>query len=145
MKSFRHPLLYFLISLLPGLHSSAQDSSSIKLTAASSNAAFPGDSSAWQSYLKRNVDTMVPIRNKAKSGSYTVVVKFIISKSDMVSDVAPVTNYGYGMEEEVMKVMMKWSRWEPAGANTKPGYQAYTVSFTFVVPKKKGLFGRRRN
>ena len=145
MKSFRRSLIYLLILLLPGLHAFSQDSSSIKHTGAGSNAAFLKDSSAWESYLRRNVDTMVPIRNKAKSGTYTVVVKFIISKGGVISDVAPVTNYGYGMEEAVVRVMKKWSRWEPAGANAKPEYQAHTVSFTFVVPKKKGFFGRRRS
>ena len=39
---------------------------------------------------------------QSKKGTYTVVVKFITTKDAVVSDVTPVTNYGYGMEEEVM-------------------------------------------
>ena len=50
---------------------------------------------------------MVPVRNKAKKGVYTIVVKFITTKDGTVSDVVAVTNYGYGMEAEVMRVIKK--------------------------------------
>lgn len=151
MKLFKHPLLYFFILLLPGLHTFAQDSSSTTHTRASNNAAFQRDSSAWESYLRKNVDTMVPVRNGAKKGTYTVAVNFIL-RDGVISDVAAVTNHGYGMEEAVVQVMKKWSSWPPASPiwvpaqqNSKPIFEYHTVSFTFVVPKKKGLFGRRRN
>jgi outer membrane biosynthesis protein TonB len=141
MKLFSHPLICLLILLMPGMHAFAQDSASVTHTAAGNNAGFPKDSSAWESYLRRNVDTMVPVRNKAKKGSYTVVVRFIITKDGVVSDVAAVTNYGYGMEEEVMLAIKKYSvwGWRPAPQNSKPVIEAHTVSFTFVVPKRKFL------
>ena len=145
MKLFYHPLIYLLILLLPGLHAFAQDSTSVTHTRAGSNAGFPKDSSAWEGYLRRNIDTTVPFRNKAKKGTYTVVVKFIISKDGAVSDVLPVTHYGYGMEAEVMRVLKKSPRWVPAQQNSRPVFEYHTVSFTFIVPKKRGLFGRRRN
>jgi outer membrane biosynthesis protein TonB len=141
MKLFSYPLIYLLILLMPGLHAFAQDSSSVTHIAAGSNTGFPKDPSAWESYLRRNVDTMVPVRNKAKKGSYTVVVRFIITTDGAVSDVVAVTSYGYGMEAEVMRVIKKHSRWgwEPAQQNSKPVIEAHTVSFTFIVPKRKFL------
>ena len=145
MKLFNHPLIYLLIFLLPGLHAFAQDSASVTHTRAGSNADFPKDSSAWEGYLRRNIDTMVPVRNKAKKGVYTIVVKFITTKDGTVSDVVAVTNYGYGMEAEVMRVIKKSPSWMPAQQNSRPVFEYHTVSFTFIVPKKKGLFGRRRN
>ena len=145
MKLFSHPLIYFLILLMPGLHAFAQDSTSVTHTRTGSNAGFPKDSSAWEGYLRRNIDTMVPVRNKAKKGVYTIVVKFITTKDGTVSDVVAVTNYGYGMEAEVMRVIKKSPSWMPAQQNSRPVFEYHTVSFTFIVPKKKGLFGRRRN
>ena len=100
-------------------------------------AGFPKDSSAWQSYLRRNVDTLVPVRNKAKKGIYTVVVRFIISKDGAVSDVVAVTNNGYGMEEAVMRVIKKTPIWRPAQQNSQPVFKYHTISFTFTVPKKR--------
>jgi hypothetical protein len=141
MKLFSHPLISLLILLMPGPHALAQDSASVTHTGAGSNTGFPKDSSAWESYLRKNIDTMVPVRNKAKKGTYIVVVRFIITKDGTVSDVVAVTNYGYGMEAEVMRVIKKYSRWGwmPAQQDSKPVFEYHTISFTFVVPKKRFL------
>ena len=113
---------------MPGLHTFSQDSSS-----------------AWESYLRKNVDTTVPIRNKAKKGTYNVIVSFIISKDGYVADVKAETNHGYGMEEEVMRAMKKYSRWGwgPASEKREVAKQYHRVSFIFIVPKKRSVLKRR--
>ena len=107
---------------------------------------FSQDSSyAWENYLRKNVDTTVPIRNKAKKGTYNVIVSFIISKDGYISDVKAETNHGYGMEEEVMRAMKKYSRWGwGQELEKKEAFKQYhRLSFIFIVPKKRSFLKKR--
>jgi len=115
---------------MPGLHTFSQDSSSF-----------------WENYLRKNVDTTVPIRNKAKKGTYNVIVSFIIIKDGYVADVKAETNHGYGMEEEVIRAVKKYSRWGWGQEleNSKVVKQYHRLSFIFIVPKKKVFAKKRRS
>lgn len=143
MNYTRHTLLYLLILVIPGIHTYAQDSTSLSSNGSGHTAIFPGKQHDWDDYLRKNVDTTVPVRNKAKKGSYTVVVKFIIAKDGTLADVQAVTNNGYGMEEEVIRVLIKSPRWGPVSENNHAAHSSHTQSFIFVVPKKKGAAEKR--
>ena len=143
MKFVRHTLIYLLILLMSSLHTFSQDSSLIINTRISGNAIFPGGQSAWENYLRKNVDTTAPIRNKAKKGTYNVIVDFIIDKDGWLSDITAKTNYGYGMEEAVFRAIKKSPRWVPQLGNSKIVNSYVTQSFIFLVPKKKGSANKR--
>ena len=96
-------------------------------------AAFPGGVTEWKKYLQINIDATVPVKNGAKAGTYTVVVQFIVHKDGRVSDVRALTNHGFGMEEEAMRLIKKGPHWIPAIQN---GHQvtAYRKQpITFVI------------
>jgi antitoxin component YwqK of YwqJK toxin-antitoxin module len=76
-------------------------------------AEFPGGDNAWGAFLSQNLKTNVPIKNKAPLGTYNVVITFIVSTNGKIIDVKPVTNVGYGMEDEAMRVIKKSPRWKP--------------------------------
>lgn len=80
----------------------------------SRNAEFRGGKSNWQKYLIKNLRTRVPIKNGAPNGSYKVMVRFKIDDRGNVFDVEPETNFGYGMEDEVLRVVRKSPRWKNA-------------------------------
>lgn len=81
------------------------------------DAGFPGGPAAWGNYLHKNLNGEVATDNGAPAGTYRVVVRFIVSKDGDISDVQPVTNIGYGMEEEAIRVIKSGPKWTPAQQN----------------------------
>lgn len=144
MKFKRHKLLYLFILLISCQHSFSQESSPITYTTLTNDSLYLGGQITWGRFLKNNVDSAIPVNNRAKKGVYTVVVKFIISKDGSLSDIAATTNHGYGMEQEVIRVLKKSKSWTPAPQNVKPVYRVGNVSYTFTVTKRK-LFAKRKH
>jgi antitoxin component YwqK of YwqJK toxin-antitoxin module len=92
---------------------------------------FPGKEKGWISFLTKNLDAMVPIRNNVGAGYYTALVKFIVNTDGSISDITPVTSLGFGMEQEVVRIMKKSPRWIPAvqfGRKVK-AYRIQPVTF----------------
>lgn len=77
-------------------------------------ATFAGGPEAWRKYLERNLKATVPVDNGAKPGTYTVVVQFMVNTDGSIEDIKPMTKHGYGMEEEVVRIIEKGPRWIPA-------------------------------
>ena len=99
-------------------------------------AVFPGGPGAWGDYLKANLKANVPVKKKAPAGSYKVLVQFIVSKDGSINNIAPVTSFGYGMEEEVIRIMQKSPRSNTAMQNGR-NVNAYRMQpVTFVVEGK---------
>ena len=71
--------------------------------------------------------------NGAPPGRHTVIVQFIVDKEGNVSDIQALSNVGFGMEEEAIRVLKRADKWEPA---IQAGYKvkAYRVQrITFEV------------
>lgn len=77
-------------------------------------ASFPGGDSAWLVFLKMNLNSGLPARNGAEVGTYSVIVKFIVSKDGSVADVYCENDPGYGMCEEAVRLIKKGKKWIPA-------------------------------
>jgi|CXWL01.1.fsa_nt_gi protein TonB len=71
----------------------------------------------WINFLKKNLNAETPVNNGAGPGRYTVVVQFVVDKEGNVSEIKPLTNHGYGLEEEAVRVLRKAGKWEPAIQN----------------------------
>ncbi|MEO7048807.1 MAG: energy transducer TonB [Ferruginibacter sp.] len=96
-------------------------------------AKFPGENGSWATYLRKNLYANIPSDKGCDPGTYTVIIRFIVSKTGKVSDVTAETNFGYGMEAEAMRLIKKGPDWIPAHQN---GYivNAYRRQpITFVV------------
>ena len=94
---------------------------------------FPGGKDGWKQYLVKNLKSSVPVNNNAPIGIYQVVVRFIVSKEGKISDVAAETNHGYGMEEEVIRILKKGPDWLPAQQNGRKVNAYRRQPVTFVV------------
>lgn len=94
-------------------------------------ASFKGGESAWRKYLERNLNGNAPIDNGAPEGVYTVYVQFVVSKDGSISDVRPLTNHGYGMEAEAVRVIKKGPAWTPAIQNGRSvnAYRKQPITF----------------
>lgn len=71
----------------------------------------------WENFLRRNLRAEVPADNGAPAGRYTIVIQFIVDVDGTVSNITPLTNLGYGMEQEAVRVLKKADKWEPAFQN----------------------------
>jgi protein TonB len=96
-------------------------------------ASFKGGEGAWRKYLERNLNANTPVDNNAPEGTYTVWVQFIVDKDGAISDVKALSNHGYGMEEEAVKVIKKGPAWVPAVQNGRQVKAYRKQPITFVV------------
>jgi periplasmic protein TonB len=99
-------------------------------------ASFKGGEKEWRRYLERNLDANTPVENGAPQGSYTVVIQFIVDKEGKISDVKPLTNHGYGMEDEAAKIIRKGPNWVPAIQNGRTVKAYRKQPITFVVSEE---------
>src|SRR5207253_2575237 len=68
-------------------------------------AEFSGGSQAWVKYLMNKLDPKIPLTNGAPGGSYPVMVKFVVLKTGKILDCEAITDFGYGMEKAVVKLI----------------------------------------
>jgi hypothetical protein len=94
-------------------------------------ATFSGGERAWRKYLEQTLNPNVPVENSAPVGIYTVIVQFIVDRTGAVSDIKTLTNFGYGMEQEVIRIMKQSPMWTPASQNnrTVKAYRKQPVTF----------------
>jgi len=95
-------------------------------------AIFPGGEVAWKKFLERHLWAEVAVQNRAPVGIYTVWVQFIVDPKGNVSNIHALTRNGYGMEEEVIRIMKKSPQWTPASQNGRlvTAYRKQPVIFT---------------
>jgi len=131
-------VLSFLLIIIsvPALSQTTAEQDSILLekvifTKVELEASFPGGEKEWKLFLEKNLDPMTPIQNGAPVGIYKVIVQFIVDRSGVVSDIRALTNFGYGMESEVIRIFKKSPNWQPAMQNqrTVKAYRIQPVIF----------------
>jgi hypothetical protein len=107
-----------------------------KIVAVEMEASYPGGNDAWTKYLEKNLNSNVPNKNKAPIGKYTVIVRFIVDKDGSVSNVQPETNFGFGMEDEVVRVLERSGKWTAATKNGQPlrAYRRQPITFLLTTP-----------
>jgi antitoxin component YwqK of YwqJK toxin-antitoxin module len=94
-----------------------------------------GGITAWRRFLERNLKADIPAKNGAAYGRYTVVAQFVVNTDGSLAQIRALTKYGYGMEEEVVRILQNSPPWKPAlqfGRKVK-AYRKQPI--TFVVAK----------
>lgn len=77
-------------------------------------AEFDGD---WRKFLKNNLRGDEASENNAPSGTYRVMIQFVVDIDGSLSNIIALTNNGYGMEEEAIRVIRQSKKWRPAFQN----------------------------
>lgn len=92
---------------------------------------YPGGETAWRKFLEKNLNPDVGVKNGAPAGRYTVWVQFVVSKDGTTSEIKALTNLGYGMEKEVIRIIKNSGQWSPAWQNgrTVKAYRKQPVTF----------------
>jgi hypothetical protein len=71
--------------------------------------------SAWVRSLEKNINQSISYRNGAKKGKYIVRARFIIAKDKTLSDIQCENDPGFGMCQELLRVLKKSvAPWRPA-------------------------------
>lgn len=85
----------------------------------------------WTKFLYRNLNASIPIDNDAPPGRYTVMIQFVVDVDGSVSDIRALTNVGYGMEKEAIRVLKKANKWIPAIQNGRQvkAYRRQPITF----------------
>ncbi len=91
-------------------------------------AKFDGD---WAKFLIRNLRGDIPVSNGAPAGRHTVIIQFVVDVDGTISNIKPLTNIGFGMEEEAIRVIKKSKKWEPAFQNSQhvKAYRKQYITF----------------
>lgn len=95
--------------------------------------AFPGGDSAWKKYLAINANSLVPVNNGAPEGQYKTRIKFIVHPDGHISDITPLTHFGYGMEEEAIRVIKNSPPWIPSTIEGTKVSSYKEQSITFII------------
>ncbi len=111
---------------------------SVRFQKVEEEASFPGGLPSWRTFLMKNLDPNIPIDNGAPSGKYTVTVQFVVGKDGAVSNIKALTNFGFGMEEEVVRIIQKSGNWSPALQNGKAVNAYRKQPVTFVLEQEDG-------
>ncbi len=102
-------------------------------TAVEVPASYNGD---WVKFLTRNLNANVPVDNEAPAGRYNIMIQFVVDKDGNLSDIVPLTNYGYGMEQEAIRVLKKAKGWKPGIQNGHEVKCYHKQPITFVVEEQ---------
>jgi len=67
-----------------------------------------------RNFFRKNLNVNVPIKKGAPVGKYRVIIGFIVDKDGTLANFKAVTNFGYGMEDELIRVLSMSPKWIPA-------------------------------
>jgi len=97
---------------------------------------FPGGEGAWRNFVRTNLNYSVPVEKGAETGTYTVWLQFVVDETGNISEIKPLTNHGYGMEEEAIRVLKLSPKWIPAVQNGHPvaAYKKQPITFWNGTP-----------
>lgn len=96
-------------------------------------AKFPGGFGEWEKFLQRNLRAEIPSENGANSGTYTVIVSFVVYKDGTINDVKAENDPGYGTAEEAVRVIKKSGQWIPAVQNGRNVIYRQRQKISFIV------------
>ena len=113
---------------------SRADISSGKLTGSPRVLAW-ADDAVEAFFMERTLNAQIPSDKKAPDGQYTVIVQYKVDKEGNISNITALTNHGYGMEQEVIRVVAKGPKWQPAIQNGRTVASIRKQPVTFVVIK----------
>jgi antitoxin component YwqK of YwqJK toxin-antitoxin module len=100
-------------------------------------ATFSTDAKAWARFMERNLKPDVPVKNGAPAGMYTVVIQFVVNTDGKLIDIKPLTQFGYGMEAEVERLIKASPSWVPAQQHGRKVKAYRKQPITFVVSERR--------
>ncbi len=92
------------------------------------------DKNKYRRYLEKSLQSLVDKKAKEGiSGSFTVMLRFLVNTDGSISEVTPLTNYGHGIEDEVVKVFKGSPKWVPGRQFGRLVRTYHTQPISFVI------------
>lgn len=107
-----------------------QDSTYTKVDSA---ARFGDGEKALKRYLEKNLNIFKPVDNGAPNGTYNIIIDFVVTKNGNLDNIKAETKFGYGMEEEAIRVIKNSPSWIPAMSNGEKVNSFRKQPFTFRI------------
>lgn len=95
---------------------------------------YPGGIPKFYEFLSR--DIKYPALAKENNIQGVVKVSFMVEKDGSLTNIMALTNFGYGLEEEAVRVMKRSKNWEPGLVDGKPVRVKYTIPIKFAFSKR---------
>lgn len=89
---------------------------------------FPGGTTAWRKYIEKSV--RYPREAITAKVSGKVRVSVTVAEDGSLSAV-PLTSFGYGLEDEAIRIMKESPKWSPATHNGQPVTYKFSQSVSF--------------
>lgn len=96
-------------------------------------AKFPGGDEGWDNYLAKNLNKQIPAINGAPTGTYQVIILFVIGRDGNINQIRPATSFGYGMEKEAIRIIERSPKWIPSNLNGRLVNEYRKQTVTFIV------------
>ena len=95
------------------------------------------DIKAWRNHLGRYLEPVIV--NAAEKGmppgKYTINIRFLVERDGSITDVNALSDPGYGLAAEAIKVVKKGPQWSPGRQNGRKVRSYHTQPVTFLVPE----------
>lgn len=100
-------------------------------------ASFPGGPEKWKEYLIKNIRPLVPVDSGAPAGTYKTIIQFLVQTDGSLTDFKSITHNGYGMEQEVIRMLSSGPKWTPPTVNGKKIKSYVQQPVTFQVAEEE--------
>jgi N-acetylmuramoyl-L-alanine amidase len=102
-------------------------------------AEFPGGAEAWKSYLRKNLDAKIPLKEGWPAGKHTVIVRFIVNRNGTVKEVVTENYKGTKTAQACIELITSTPSWIPAQQNGKTvaSYKKQPVTFVIAEDVKR--------
>lgn len=130
-----------VIAMLLGGKSAAQDlsisndQSNDVFVAVEIAADFPGSIYSFRNFVKSNFE--IPKKAVRKKVKGEIPVQFIVEKDGSLSDIKVLTDLGFGLNEEVIRVFKLSPKWKPASFNGKKSKSLITFKIYIDTENEK--------
>ena len=95
---------------------------------------FPGGLKTWMNVVTENFRMKVLTKNNVPKGTYKVFVTFMIAKNGKIENIKADTNFGYGIEDEMIRAIKNCPKWIPATNCGKKINTYRRQPITIIVP-----------
>jgi len=93
------------------------------------------DKAEWSAFLRKNLQSVIKdaAADGMTPGTYTVKLRFIVSKDGTLSDFTPMNDPGYGLAKKLVEMMKDSPRWKPGMQNGRAVNSYHTQPVTFLI------------
>lgn len=95
------------------------------------------DIKTWINHLRRYLEPVIEnVTDKGLApGKYTINIRFLVERDGSITDVNALSDPGFGLAEEAIRVVKKGPQWSPGKQNGRNVRSYHTQPITFLVPE----------